>query len=146
MSLYAELKEIAGEDDFVPPGIVPREWFHKRLIGSANAHGEFADIGASDWIAKLRYTLAPLLITLGITDFDASVLQRSGPRLLTQHVSAFVYDEGLDGIRYLSKYGHDIENWALFEPANLSDQLANDIERNDPGLLAAFRMFNLRSG
>jgi len=146
MALYAELKDIAGYDDFVPPGIVPREWFQNRLIGSANAHGEFADIGASDWIAKLRCTLASLLISLGLPDFDASVLQRTAPRLLTQHVSAFVYNEGLDGIRYLSKYGHDIENWALFEPAKLSDQVANDIERDDPGLLAAFRIFNLTLG
>jgi hypothetical protein len=146
MALYAELKEIAGEDDFVPPGIVPQEWFQNRLIGSANANGEFADIGSSDWIAQLRRALAPMLITLGIPDFDASVLQRSGPRSLTQSVSAFVYEEGLDGIRYLSKYGHDIENWALFEPANLRDQLASEIERADPDLLEAFRIFNLTSG
>src|SRR4051812_28288537 len=91
LALYAELREIAGDDDFIPPGIVPREWFLNRIIGSANAHGTFADIGSSDWIATLRRVLTPLLMTLGIPDFDASVLQRSGPRLLTQTVSHFVY-------------------------------------------------------
>ena len=115
MALYAELAEIAGEDDFVPPGTVPREWFCNRAIGSAYASGTFADIGDSYWIAALRRALAPRLIALGIPEFDASVLQRSGPRLLTQTASAVVYREGFQGIRYLSKYGHDLKNWALFQ-------------------------------
>jgi hypothetical protein len=143
MALYAELQQITGENDFISPGVVPREWFQKRVMGSANAHGTFADIGASDWISTLRRKLAPLLINLGIPDFDASVLQRSGPRLLTQNVSEIVYSEGLDGIRYLSKYGHDIENWALFEPAQLTGATAAGIRTADPDLLAAMRMFHL---
>jgi len=79
LELYAELKEIEGENDFTPPGIVPREWLEKRCIGSADAHGNFADVAASGWIETLRRNLAPFLIALGIPDFDASVLQRSGP-------------------------------------------------------------------
>ena len=146
MALYAELQEIAGDDDFLPPGIVPVEWFDQRVMGAATARGRFADIGASDWISTLRRTLAPLLIHLGIPDFDASVLQRSGPRLLTQNVSAVVYGEGFDGIRYLSKYGHDIENWALFEPADLTRAAAASIAPDDPDLLAAMRMFHLAAG
>ena len=143
MALYAELQEIAGENDFIPPGIVPREWFQLRVMGLANAHGRFADIGASDWLATLRRKLAALLIQLGIPDFDTSVLQRSGPRHLTQHVSALVYDEGFDGLRYLSKYGHDIENWALFEPANLTNAAARDIQADDPDLLRAFEILHV---
>lgn len=146
MALYAELREIAGEDDFIPPGVVPQEWFRARIIGFANAHGTFADIGTSDWISTLRRALAPLLIRLGIPDFDASVLQRSGPRLLTQNVSAVVYAEGFDGIRYLSKYGHDIENWALFEPANLVRISEQRIQPHDPDVLEALRMFHLTLG
>jgi hypothetical protein len=143
ITLYAELQQIAGENDFIPPGIVPGEWFDKRVMGSATAQGIFADIGASDWIATLRRKLAPLLINLGIPDFDASVLQRSGPRLLTQNVSEIVYSEGLDGIRYLSKYGHDIENWALFEPAALTAAAASSIRADDRDLRQAMRMFHL---
>jgi hypothetical protein len=94
MALYAELQQIAGEDDFVPPGTIPREWFPVRMMGSAAGLGNFADIGASDWLSRLRRTLAPLLISLGIPDFDASILQKSGPRILTQSVSEFVYGEG----------------------------------------------------
>ena len=146
MAVYAELKEIEGEDDCIPAGVVPREWLNNRLIGSANIDGNFADVGASEWIEILRRILAPLLIKLGIPDFDASILQRSGPRLLTQNVSAAVYRRGFNGIRYLSKYGHDIENWALFEPADLTSRDGNGLQPNDPDLLEAMRIFNLVLG
>lgn len=146
LALYAELREIAGEDDFVPAGIVPREWLCNRMIGSANAQGRFADVGASDWLSKLRRILATLLISHGLPDLDASVLQRSGPRVLTQNVSSVVYKEGFNGIRYLSKYGHDIENWALFEPADLTSRLENSIQPDDPDLVEALRFFDLAIG
>lgn len=94
IALYAELYEIDGVDDFIPAGIVPREWLDCRLMGFADAVGEFADVGNSDWIETLRRILAPLLIDLGIPDFDASVLQRRGPRRLTQNVSSAVYERG----------------------------------------------------
>ena len=141
--LYAELQEINGIDDLVPLGILPREWVQSRVMGSAAAHGKFADIGASEWIEILRRALASLLIDLDIPDFDASVLQRSEPRRLTQAASHIVYNKGFDGIRYRSKYGHEIENLALFEPADLGDQLQHDIQPNDPDLLEVFRIFHL---
>jgi hypothetical protein len=146
VALYAELEKITGEDDFVSPGIVPAEWLDGRVMGSADAHGAFADIGASEWISRLRRDLASVLIELGMADFDASVLQRSGPRILTQRVSEFVYGEGFDGIRYLSKYGHDIENWALFEPAELTSIVREPIPPNDPDLMEALRIFGLTVG
>ena len=146
IALFAELHEIAGEDDFVPPGIVPREWLNDRRMGSANGHGTFADIGATEWISKLRRGLAALLISLGVPDFDASVLQRSAPRILTQSVSEFVYGEGFDGIRYLSKYGNDIENWALFEPVDLTARNHRDIPPDDADLNKALRIFSLTLG
>src|SRR5581483_4946616 len=96
LTLYAEFGEIEGEDDFVGAGVVPREWLDIRVMGSAEAQGQFADIGASEWISTLRRRLASLLIRLSIPDFDASVLQRSGPRELTQKVSKFVYRQGFN--------------------------------------------------
>ncbi len=97
VALYADLGEIAGEDDFVPVGMVPLEWLGNRMMGTADAHGTFADVGASDCLQSLRRELAPLLIGWGISDFDASVLQRSGPRILTQTVSEILYKEGFKG-------------------------------------------------
>ena len=144
LALYAELESINGEDDFVPAGTVPREWFQNRAIGRAVVHGSFADIGAAESIAALRRSLAPLLISLGLPDFDASVLQRSGPRILTQAASSAIYREGYDGIRYLSKYGHDIVNWALFEAADLTDVSVDAIQTDDPDLLDALRVLHLQ--
>jgi len=143
LTVFAELQEIEGENDFVPAGVVPIQWFANRVMGSAEAHGQYADIGASQWIATLRHRLAPLLIQLGIPDFDASVLQRSGPRRLTQTVSQYVYRQGYNGIRYLSKYGHDIENWALFEPAHLTSPYSEPIRPEEPDFIEALRIFNL---
>jgi hypothetical protein len=123
---------------------VPKEWRLNRLIGSAHVDGDFADVGSSDWIEALRRALAPLLIQLGIPDFDASALQRSAPRLLTQRVSAITYEKGAHGIRYLSKYGHDIVNWALFEPAQLRCEPDSLILPDDPDLCVALDLFNLK--
>jgi hypothetical protein len=87
VALIAELAAIGGEDDFVPAGVVPLEWLHNRLIGSAYIPGAYADVGASDWIGHLRTELAREVVALGVPDFDAAVLQRSAPRKLTQTIS-----------------------------------------------------------
>jgi hypothetical protein len=55
--------------------------------GVATASGEYADICSSTWISRLRITLMVDLQKLGIDDFDASVLQKTAPRTLTQAVS-----------------------------------------------------------
>ena len=39
IKLYVELGEITGDDDFVPLGVVPREWAEKRTIGAAEHEG-----------------------------------------------------------------------------------------------------------
>jgi len=146
VALLADLQNITGDDDFVFPGIVPSDWLDARILGTADAHGTFADIASGEWISRLRHRLARALIELGIPDFDASVLQRSAPRILTQRISEFVYGERFDGIRYLSKYGHDIENWALFEPAELTSTRHGYIQPDDPDLLNALRIFGLALG
>ena len=64
-------------------------------MGSANAEGKFADVGASEWIEALRRELAPLMISFGIPDFDASVLQGSGLRFLTHTCVQFRIQTGI---------------------------------------------------
>ena len=109
--LLAELAEIEGEDDYCPLGEVPREWIDKRMMGVATARGECADICSSGWISRLRILLAGHLKRFGVDDLDASVLQMTAPRGLTQLASRAVFTERLAGIHYRSKYGHDLENW-----------------------------------
>jgi len=142
--LLAELAEIDGHDDYTPAGEVPIEWAEKRVMGSANTEGEYADICSSDWISRLRKLLAPYLRQFGVEDLDASVLQQTAPRELTQFVSDIVFHESFAGIYYRSKYGHDIENWALFEPFQIRSLDALPIRPDDPDLQRALTLHSLK--
>jgi RES domain len=144
LTLLAELQEIDGPDDFFPLGEVPSEWCNERLIGTASADGNYADIYASDWIAFLRKKLAAECLRLGIRDLDASVLQRDVPRRITQLASLAVYELGLPGIYYRSRYGHDLENWAFFEPFKIISTSSDRISSNDVDLLEALKILGLR--
>lgn len=114
-------------------------------MGTAASDGEFADICSSEWVSKLRRLLAAQLEKLGVEDLDASVLQQTAPRILTQFVSRLVFYEDFAGIYYRSKYGHDIENWALFEPFQIANLGAESILATDPDLQRALQLHGLRS-
>jgi hypothetical protein len=144
LKLLAELAEIEGEDDYCPLGEVPLEWIEKRMMGVATASGEYADICSSEWISRLRIVLAGHLERFGLDDLDASVLQMTAPRNLTQLVSRVVFSERLAGIYYRSKYGHDVENWALFEPFQINVRDSESIRTDNPELQQAFRLHGLR--
>lgn len=132
IDLYAELNEIAGEDDYYPLGQIPLEWARQRMIGSALHNGKYADIYGSEWIGRLRRELSAECLELGIQELDASLLQASDVRLLTQRASRMVYQAGFDGVHYRSRYGHEILNWALFEPFTIQPQEAAEIAVDDP--------------
>jgi hypothetical protein len=144
LSLLAELREISGEDDFFPAGQVPLDWTTNRLIGTASVDGNYASIYASEWITFLRRKLATECLRLGIRDLDTSVLQAGAPRQITQLASRVVYELGLPGICYPSRYGHDLENWALFEPFHIQHSVSNPIANEDPALIEALRILGLK--
>jgi len=146
LTIYAELSEIEGEDDFTPLGHVPLAWARPRLLGSAEHGGKYADLYGSDWIGLLRRDLAADCVVLGIAELDASVLQGSTARALTQRASRLVFRNAFDGIYYRSKYGHDIQNWALFEPFKLSPKRSKPINLADPELLRALAIHHLEIG
>jgi hypothetical protein len=77
--LAAELAAIEGEEDYFPLAEVPVEWLRKRILGTATAGGEYADICSSEWISRLRKSLATHLSRFGVEDIDASVLQKTAP-------------------------------------------------------------------
>jgi hypothetical protein len=144
LKLLAELAEIEGEDDYCLLGEVPLAWIEKRMMGVATAGGEYADICSSEWISRLRVVVAGHLGQFRLDDLDASVLQMTAPRSLTQLVSRVVFSEGLAGIFYRSKYGHDIENWALFEPFQIKVQDSESIRTDDADLQRAVRLHGLK--
>ena len=145
-TLLSELAEIEGEDDYNPLGEVPPEWLDLRAMGTATSDGKFADICSSEWISKLRKLLAAQLEKFGVHDLDASVLQQSAPRILTQFVSRIIFYEDFAGIYYRSKYGHDIENWALFEPFQIARLGVEPILASDSDLQRALELHGLRLG
>jgi hypothetical protein len=144
LQLMEELRQIEGDDDFLPIGEVPPNWCSNRALGTASADGNYADVCGAEWIALLRRKLASECLRIGIPDLDAAALQMPSPRHLTQLVSRIVYDMGLAGVYYRSRYGHDLENWALFEPCRIRKTQTEAVERNHPSLLEAMRILGLK--
>jgi hypothetical protein len=143
LSIMADLQEISGADDFLPPGRVPNDWCKTRVIGTASVSGNYADVCASEWIEFLRRRLAGECLRLGLSDLDAAVLQRDAPRRITQLVSRQVYSLDYSGIYYRSRYGHNQENWALFEPFQIFGTASGPIASDDPAFLEALRILDL---
>ncbi len=68
VEMIASLAEMEnGEDDFNSFGTVPRKWLQQRSIGTADVHGEYADIYALGWVSHLRTVLAGVALKLGMT-------------------------------------------------------------------------------
>ena len=58
LQLIEELRQIEGDDDFLPIGEVPLNWCSNRALGTASADGNYADVCGAEWIALLRRKLA----------------------------------------------------------------------------------------
>ena len=148
--LLAELAEIDDDPEYptAPPSTVPSEWLHTRCVGIAQADSLlFVDISHSQSLAHLRHHLAHRLVHFGLDDLDAGDIRKRTPRALTQEVSRYVFErpEAFAGIRYLSRLGDDLANWAIFEGSEL-DQVIEDnetIEPDDPDLVVALHTLNL---
>jgi hypothetical protein len=152
----AELREIdvepEDEDAFptIPPGVVPHDWFATRRIGTASHPGPFADIGHSTSLAEVRVVFAGRLVHYGLDDLDGGDLRRRAPRAFTQEVSRYVFERGvaedgkpLLGIRYLSRLGDDIENWAIFEGSEPEKTGSEEIGPDDEDLVEALKTLDL---
>jgi hypothetical protein len=83
-------------------------------------------------------------VKFGFDDLDGPVLQQTAPRNVTQLASRIVFNHGFAGIYYRSKYGHDVENWALFEPFQINAQDPESIRLDDPDLQRALRLHSLK--
>jgi hypothetical protein len=155
-ALVAEYEEMAiepGDSDrypTIPPGVVPADWCASRTIGTARHDGPFADIGHSRSLVELRTALASRLVHYGLDDLDAGDVRRRAPRAFTQEISRYVFansvtedGEPLVGIRYLSRLGDDVENWAIFEGTDPYDKRSDEIARDDPDLVEALRTLDL---
>jgi hypothetical protein len=105
-----------------PAGIVDPAWFSVRRAGQATLHGTYCDVTHSTTISAIRPAFIQEALDAGLDDFDASALQNSRPRELTQKVGRAIYQmsdpEGnpsFDGIHFRSRHGSELELWAIFE-------------------------------
>jgi hypothetical protein len=132
------------------PGIVPGEWLDRRCIGTGEHPGPFADVGRSDSIAHLRTALAASLVRHALDDLDAGDLRPRAPRRFTQEISRYVFEHGrgpdgahLLGIRYRSRLGDELVNWAIFEGTEPTSQVCTSIPQDDPALARALQLHRL---
>lgn len=151
LEVLAELEEIEGDDE--PPPGVPRAWLETRMVGEATLEGQFVDIGDAHSLATLRTALAASAIHYGLDEIDAATIRLKAPRAFTQSVSRFVYEQRDDqgafaGIRYRSRLGDEIINWAVFEPAPNAPSpflaaTSSTIEADDADLRRALDLLGL---
>jgi hypothetical protein len=156
LAVVMALADIDGEDDSTPVGVVPRAWLDTRLLGEAVLAGQFVDIGDARSLATLRAPLASRAIHYGIAEIDAAAIRRSAPRGFTQEVSRFVHEWQEDtgpvaGIRYRSRYGDGLINWAIFESTTMAGSpvlspSTAPLSPNDPELAQALQILSLRFG
>ena len=67
LSLLEELKAIEGEDDFLPVGEVPLNWCSNRVIGTAAAEGNYADILGAEWTGDSAPQAGFGMLALGLS-------------------------------------------------------------------------------
>jgi hypothetical protein len=132
------------------PGVVSREWLETRAIGNATHDGTFVDVGQSASLAHLRTALATRVLHYGFDDLDAGDLRRRVPRAFTQELSRYIFerargadDEPVAGVRYLSRLGDELVNWAIFETAPPSETSSEPVSPDDADLHAVFERFHL---
>ena len=133
----------------MPPGRLPPGWRNNLIIGkgvSDEVHDPLVVVGSSASLAAVRLVLAREALQFGLKDIDAEVI-RCGDRRFTQAVSRFIYEHAQSapnscaGISYLSRYGDDVWNCAIFEwdgkPFPVTHVWRRDIALEDSDFLAA---------
>jgi RES domain len=159
--LIAGLSEIeaytAADQASIPAGVVPREWRDQRAIGMGSVSGVFVDIGHADSLTYLHTHLAARLVHYNISELDGAAIRRTAPRTFTQEVSSFIFEQAdgkgtpsFAGLSYLSRFGDNFRNWAIFERAGAVAPVVNPtirpIRRDDPDFLAALATLGLTLG
>jgi hypothetical protein len=130
---------------------VPAAWLRAQLLGEATLVGEYAFIGHSQSLAFVRSTLGDRLAQYRLADLDAATIRLSTPRRFTQEVSRLIYETPtlsggrFGGIRYGSRLGDELDNWAIFEsvPGPLRGGAAQPVDPGDPDLRGALDLLGL---
>ncbi|MGD9894475.1 MAG: RES family NAD+ phosphorylase [Dehalococcoidia bacterium] len=146
--VLAALRQVTpaeGEDELPEAGIIPSDWRRDRLMGRLNLDPgqQWLDLRLNEILESLRWELAESFRDLGYTAFDMSNALGSNRRL-TQVIAGWAYDQHYQGIAYKSRFGSDLDCWAIFEGAGFEDTDIAPIPIDDRDLANAARRFMLR--
>lgn len=143
----------------VAPGRLDDSWFRARRLGRAVLTGTYCDVTHSATIAALRSRFLARARQHGLADLDAAALQDARPRELTQAIGRALYEETeggravLDGIRFPSRHGRELELWAVFERASdgvrsgrLTEATAHPLPVDHPAVVSAAALHGVRIG
>lgn len=140
----------------MPPGNLPADWRHRRIIVrmSVTSSLPFVDVSHSDTIDWLQddIRLQQVLDALGMDIYNdlGTVVGKRGP--ITRLISDIVYyalDEDqrykYGGIRYCSRFGTDLECWAVHDKlrGDLNEISRTIIGKDDSDLSGAAGAFGL---
>jgi hypothetical protein len=146
---------VDNDDDPLSPttiaaGQVPRRWLDDRCMGTGRLEGTYCDVGHADSLAHLRHALAPRLLHFRLDDLDAGDIRSRSPRAFTQELGRYINAQTSDGrptfagIRYASRHGDELTNWAIFEPNEPIDRDAKDLTLDDPDLRVVAASYGLK--
>jgi hypothetical protein len=122
----------------------PWAWPPRAYAGEDGTFGNRFDDPAGEY--RLLYASSHY----GLDDLDMGEPRRRSPPAFTQEISRYAFERGvaedgerLLGIRYLSRLGDDVENWAIFEGTEPYEQVSEKISREDPDVLPALETLGL---
>jgi hypothetical protein len=142
--------------DWVPymtPGTVEAEWRRRRVLNRVVPEQDverYLDVANHRSMAWLNVELKPLMVTLGLKKITLAELT-TGDRKVTRYISTWLhaqkdaYDQPIfHGIRYPSRYGDDLECWAIFtDRVALRSVETRTIETTDSDLQYVANLFGL---
>ena len=151
---HPAVRQSLPDGDAAAPDSVPREWLEQRRIGEARLPElPFADVGHSRSLAFLRERLMDAIVEHELDDLDAAAIRLSAPRRFTQLVGRLAFDctdaygePQFVGLRYGSRLGDELHDWALFErPGSaLAASQPEPVDEHDPDLRLALERLGLR--
>jgi hypothetical protein len=136
-------------DDAPTSGVVADDWHLKRMIGTLRlVEGQrFLDLRHPQTLEFLRRELPELILAaqtgMPNPDLDMSTVLSTNRRL-TQALSRWVHEQGLNGVVYLSRFDVSEACWALLEGVHSNEAGISRILRNDMDLLGAAHRLGLQ--
>jgi hypothetical protein len=115
--------------------------------------GRYNDVGHSTSLACLNRELAAEMLAHKLDEIDGAAIRLKAPRSLTMAISRYVYEsvttrgDLFAGIFYLSRWGDDIHNYAMFENGDRWDFTAGPtkpLSADMPDLKMALEMHGVR--